>query len=115
MSGRGRFRHLQPKSIKNQRILAIARANTHLTAIELLEVVRVEFPAHTEGQLRMMIHHYDVPVKVNKRAWPTKKKGPAYAGKPTAPAAPAPVLGPLHTAIHSYHGRSRYLPAYYEL
>lgn len=111
---KGAFKGNIPKTATGRAVLAIIRANPDKMILELHAMIKVDHPKFTEQALRMMIHHYDLPFvkKVRERK---KVKGPTYAGKPVAEATPAMALGPLHTPVQSYHGRSRYLPAYYEL
>lgn len=84
-----------------------------LNVEQVTALVQAEYPKHTEAATRMLLHRYGL--KITKREYAQRKStSTVYKGKPVAETtAPKPVA--THTPIQSYHGRSRYLPAYYEL
>lgn len=109
MSGGSRLGML-PKGERNRHAHRILTANTHLVVRDLMTLITAEIPSFTETSLRMMIFHYGIKVKKDTTAKP--HSGPHNMADTTVART---MPEPTHMPVQSYHGRSRYLPAYYEL
>lgn len=99
-----------PVTASGKRCYELCTTRPDLNVQQITEMVQVDFPRHTEAATRMLLHRYGLSVTKREYTKPSK-----YKGKPKVEAKPVPKPGHQHTPIQSYHGRSRYLPAYYEL
>lgn len=100
-----------PQTEGGRYAIELALANPSLTTQKLHAKVKERFPEYTEGRLRALIHHYGITVA--KRSYNQSEDW--RNGKPKAEPPPVPRAAASHTPIHSYSGRSRLLPGYYEL
>lgn len=101
-----------PRSPQNQLAARIIAERPDLDIFGVLAEVQKQFPKYTEGSLRMLCHWYDLPIK--RRAYSPKGEVRSVRNqKPkSTKAAPQPAI---RASVHSYHGRSRLQPGYYEL
>lgn len=102
---------MTPKTLSGKMCYELCTTRPDLNVSQITEMVQAEYPRHTEAATRMLLHRYGLSVTKREYTKPSK----TYKGKPKAEPEVVEKPRPQHVAIQSYHGRSRYLPAYYEL
>ena len=93
-------------SARTLELIELVQTNSHMERLELMQLIWQRYPDYSEDQFRMLIWTYKLKVKPSPR-----RNGPP----PTPPGRVKPKPGPVRAAVHSYHGRSRLQPGYYEL
>lgn len=99
-----------PRKASGQYALQVYDERPDLTVPEIVTIVQERHPEYTVQALRMLLHRHGISLL--DRVYTGGKK---YEGKPKADVVVKEEPKPEHIPIQSYHGRSRYLPAYYEL
>lgn len=111
---RGALAGQTPRTPQGKMALELATKHPEKDARQLAAMVAEQFPKFNEAAMRAMMHHYGIEVAKRTYTRDPNRQTP-YQGKPPVDSKPKPKPVAQHVAVHSYSGRSRRLPGYYEL